>query len=101
MAKFNVAVKHGMERQQVVEKLVGFSDQMRATVADQVSNIEESWDEDGNLTFSFTAMGFKVAGNVVTCEEHITVSGKLPFAALPFRGAIEKTIEERLRGAIS
>ncbi len=100
MAKFKVAMDHGMERTLVVERLVGFAEEMRDNVPVEVKNIEESWDSEGNLVFSFTTMGFKVSGEVVTCTTQVTVSGQLPFAALPFRGAIERAIAERLRVAI-
>lgn len=88
-----------MQRQQAVDRLVGFADQLRSTIPTEVNNVEEQWDNDGNLYFSFTAMGMKIDGSMVTCESQVTVSGKIPFAALPFRGAIESAIRERLQSA--
>ena len=46
-------------------------------------------------------MGFKISGTLVTCEQKVTVAGDLPFAALPFRGAIESQIENKVKEAIA
>ena len=69
-------------------------------VEQRVTDVEESWDEDGNLNFSFKALGFEVSGQMVTCDSQVTVAGNLPFAALPFRGAIESEVKQRLQEAI-
>jgi len=65
-----------------------------------VSEVEESWDENGNVAFSFSAMGMSIKGDVSTDEEQITVKGTLPFAALPFKGLVEQTISEKSQEAV-
>lgn len=101
MAKFNIDVPHGQDRDAVVAKLRSFFKQALDDAPDAVSEVEETWDEQGNLAFAFSAMGFRVAGNMVTDEEKIIVGGDLPFAAMPFRGALESQIKERLQQAIA
>ena len=101
MAKFNVAVDHDKSREQVVEKLRGFADLMKEKMPAQVSEVSEEWDGDGNLLFSFKASGFSVSGKMVTSENQVTVSGDLPFAALPFRGMLETTVADKIREAIA
>ena len=101
MAKFNVVVDHQIERKQAVDSLRTFSDRIREESPVEVREVEENWDESGNLVFSFKAMGFTISGSMVTCEQKVTVAGKLPFAALPFRGAIESQIAEKVKEAIA
>ena len=101
MAKFNVVVDHQIQRQQAVESLRTFSDHIRKESPVEVSEVEENWYDSGNLNFSFKAMGFTISGSMVTCDQKVTVAGKMPFAALPFRGAIESQIEEKVKEAIS
>lgn len=101
MARFNVEVQHQLERDVVVTKLKKFSDEMRDRVMVQVSEVSEEWDEQGNLNFSFKAMGFRVSGQMITCDKQVTVFGELPFAALPFRGAIESQVEQKIREVIA
>jgi hypothetical protein len=101
MAKFNVTVDHEVQRDEAVTRLRGFSDRMREEVPVEVTDVEEKWDDAGNLSFSFKALGFTISGSMVTTENKITVDGKLPFAALPFRGAIESQIADKVREAIA
>ena len=100
MAKFNVSVDHQKERTEVVERLKGFSQLIREKMPTEVSDVQEEWDDSGNLAFSFKAMGFKIAGKMVASDENVTVQGDLPFAALPFRGALESKVAEKIREAI-
>ena len=101
MAKFNVAVEHGKTRDEVVEKLRGFADLIKEKMPAQVSEVSEDWDDDGNLLFAFKASGFNISGKMVTNDNQVTVSGDLPFAALPFRGMLETTVAEKIREAIA
>ena len=101
MAKFNVVVDHETERTQAVDRLRTFSDRIRDEAPVEVSEVEENWDDSGNLSFSFKAMGFKISGSMVTCEQKVTVAGNLPFAALPFRGVIETQIAEKVKEAVA
>ncbi|MCP4477592.1 MAG: hypothetical protein GY880_31535 [Planctomycetaceae bacterium] len=100
MAKFNVAVPHGVPRQTAATKLRSFADQIRDSAAIEVTDVQETWDDDGNLEFSFKAMGMSISGTMTVCEDNVTVAGTIPFAALPFRGAIESQIAEKIREAI-
>ena len=101
MAKFNIAIDHELTRQDAVIKLQNFSEYLKKDFPVEVSEMDEQWDEQGNLNFSFKALGFKVSGRMVTCDSQVTVVGTLPFAALPFRGAIESQVAERLKEAFS
>lgn len=100
MAKFNVVVPHSIARDQAVERLRGFSEKIKSDLPGEVGEVEEAWDAAGNLSFAFKAMGMKISGTMVTCTQQVTVAGQLPFAALPFRGAIEKQIAEKVKEAI-
>lgn len=100
MAKFNVAVAHGVPRQTAATKLRSFADQIRDSAAIEVTDVQEAWDVDGNLEFAFKAMGLSISGTMTVCDDNVTVAGTIPFAALPFRGAIESQIAENIREAI-
>jgi hypothetical protein len=100
MASFNVVVVHDSDRAVVISRLQDFSQRLLEDMPVQVSDVEESWDEDGNLVFAFEALGFSVSGTMMTCDVQVKVSGQLPFAALPFRGAIENQVAEKIREAI-
>jgi hypothetical protein len=94
-------VTHDSERSEAAERLKSFSEKVRETSSISVSEIVEEWDSEGNLNFSFRAMGMKVSGRLENLAYAIRVSGTIPFAALPFRGAIEQEIASKIREALT
>jgi Putative polyhydroxyalkanoic acid system protein (PHA_gran_rgn) len=101
MARFSVEVPHEVDRTLAAGRLRGFSDRMRSRLPGDVKDIEERWDADGNLDFSFRAFGFSVSGRLENRLGIIAVAGTIPLVALPFRGRIENEIRERIREAIA
>ena len=101
MPSFNVSVPHRLQRDILVARLQGFSEEVRASSPVELTNVQENWDDTGNLKFSFSAMGLDISGSLLTSDSEVTVSGKLPFAAMPFRGAIESQIKAKIEDAIS
>ena len=101
MPSFNVTVPHDDEHAVVAERLKAFAEKVRGISTVSVTEIVEEWDDAGNLNFSFKAMGFKVSGRLETKMTAVHVQGTIPFAALPFRGAIEKEVAAKIREAIS
>lgn len=100
MPKFNVSVPHGSSREDVVGKLQGFAETVRAGSAVELTDVVEEWDDEGNLSFSFKAMGMQIAGRMETSNSEVAVSGDLPFAASMFRGTIETKIRETIQDAL-
>ncbi|QEG20640.1 polyhydroxyalkanoic acid system family protein [Mariniblastus fucicola] len=100
MPKFKVNVPHENDRTEVIQKLRTFMDSARQDSPVELTDVEEDWDDNGNLAFAFSAMGFRIAGQLVTETTLVLVSGELPFAALPFRGALETQLASKIREAI-
>ena len=100
MPKFNVSVPHEIDRTEAISKLRTFMDAAREDSPVELSEVTETWDESGNLEFAFSAMGFRIDGQMVTEAVQISIRGNLPFAALPFRGALENQLATKIREAI-
>ena len=101
MPEVNVRVAHDLQREEAIERLQRYSQEMRGSFSTHVSEIEEVWTDDGQATFSFRAMGMTVSGTTIADHAQVHVSVKLPFAALPFRGMLEKEISERVQQALA
>ena len=100
MPNFNVNVPHDVERSIAVDKLKSFMVAAKEDSPVELKDVEENWDNDGNLQFAFSAMGFRVEGQLSTEGKEVVVNGKLPFAALPFRGALETQLKTKILEAI-
>lgn len=101
MPKFSVNVPHQIERGEAVERLKTFMKATREDSSVELSGVVETWSEDGDLDFAFSAMGFRVKGRMLTGNDNVSISGTLPFAALPFRGKLENQLAEKVREAVS
>jgi len=101
MPGFKVSVDHQLGKEVAVQRLKSFADVVRTEMAGQVSNVQESWDEQGFFHFAFSAMGMSIEGKMETTEIAVRVEGKIPFAAVPFKGMIEKTIAEKINHALA
>lgn len=95
MPSLSVKVLHQLPVPEAVNRLQAFLEEVRRDHADRVSNVEGEWSAE-TLRFGFTAMSMQIRGHLVVSEEHVNVSGNLPFAASLFRGTIESTIREEL-----
>jgi hypothetical protein len=92
---FSASVCHSLGKEEATTRLKGFVEDMRTRFRDEVSAAHGTW--TGNvLDFSLTAMGMTVNGTLVVEDKKAKVDGQLPFAALPFRGRIEKSIVSEL-----
>ena len=101
MASFKVQVPHQLSREDAAARLKEHSERARADMPREISELVEEWYDQGNLEFSFSAMGFVVKGAMVSCNDAVTVAGKIPVAALPFRGLIESQLVKRIETALA
>ena len=100
MPAFSTEIAHNLGRAEATTRLRGFVDQARERFGQQVSAMDGSWN-DSVLDFSLTAMGMTITGTLAVEESLARVAGKLPLAALPFRGKIEQSIAEEIRKELS
>jgi len=92
--KLSLSVPHQLAPDEACTRLKTLIGDMKAQHADKISAVREEW--HGRVgTFSFTVSGFAVSGTLTVSESRVDIDGKLPFAALLFRGKIAAAIRER------
>src|SRR6056297_1022585 len=100
MPSFNTEVAHQLGQHEATDRLKQFLEKVRERYQDQVGNLSGEW-QDSVLKFSLTTYGINVDG-VLTVEDRVArLEGKLPFAAMPFRGKIEQSITAELERELS
>ena len=95
MPGFDIAVPHQLGQQEAASRLKGFFQKVREKYQSQVTDLEETWN-DNILDFSFKTYGFAIKGTGTVEAENVQFKGELPFAAVAFRGKIEQSIREEL-----
>lgn len=101
MPVFNAEVSHELSREDALDRLTRFVARVAEKYRDQVSRMEGNW-QDNVLNFSLTTYGFTITGVLTVEDRRALLDGQLPFAAIAFRGKIEKAIShelERVLGA--
>ncbi|MEK6249122.1 MAG: polyhydroxyalkanoic acid system family protein [Planctomycetales bacterium] len=61
MPSLNLSIPHQQAAEEATEKLQRFTEMMRSQYGSQIKDLQETWDQN-NLTFSFSAKGFKING---------------------------------------
>jgi hypothetical protein len=100
MSSIRADVPHRLGQQEAVRRLEAFFVQFSERYKDQISHWEGTWD-DNVLNFALTTYGLRVDGTIRVDEDTVHLEGKLPLAALAFKGKIEKTIESELLRQLS
>jgi hypothetical protein len=100
MPSFKTEVAHQLGKEKAVERLSSFLDSVAEKYKGQVSKMDGTW-SDNVLDFSLTTFGFTITGKLTVEDEVAQLDGKLPFAAVAFRGKIEQGIRTELERALA
>jgi len=100
MPSMSVTVPHSSTPEEVTARLKGLLEHAKARNQDKVQDLVETWN-DNTLTFSFKTFGFNIGGTVVVEPQVVRIDGKLPFAAMMFKGKIEQTVRDELTRALA
>lgn len=95
MSKISVAVPHGLEPDEVVNRLKRESGVLRTSFGEHVHDYDEAW-EGRTLTFRFKTFGMSIEGHVQVEPAEVIATTKVPLAAMMFKGAIEEQMRGRL-----
>ncbi len=95
MPSLKLTYPHQLGQEEAAARLKKLLAKVKQHYQDQVSDLQESWN-DNTLTFGFTTYGFKVNGNVVVQPSEVVLDGQIPFAAMMFKGKIENALKDQL-----
>ncbi len=96
MPAIKLSVPHNLGADEAKQRIAQLITETKGKFGDQVSDIEESWNENHG-TFRFKAMGFSVSGDLHVEANVARVEINLPFAALPFKSKIENDLSVRAK----
>jgi len=90
----NINIKFFIDKTEALGRIKKLIPELKEEYKGQISDITEKWNGD-NADFGFKIMGFSINGIFNISDDNLNISAKLPFAALPFKGTIEKLIREK------
>lgn len=93
MPSFKMSVPHKLSQDEAQRRIQGMLGDLKQQYGEQISNLEESW-SGATGAFAMTAMGMKISGTLAVRPTEVALDGSIPFAAVPFKGQIEKLIRQ-------
>ena len=95
MPAFKTEVPHSLGKDAATEKLKGFVESASERFQGQVSEFEGDW-TDSTFAFRLKTYGFVISGDMTVSDSAVAMAGTIPFAAMPFKGKIEKSFAAEL-----
>jgi hypothetical protein len=96
MPHIHVSVSHELTQADALKRIKKAVSELQKKNPEKVRDLNERW--EGYMgSFSGTAMGHSVAASVAVNTGEVTVDGKLPLLATPFKGKIETAIQDMLK----
>lgn len=96
MPSISLTEPHTLSTAEAQQRISGLLTELRTQHADKIGDIHEKW-TGNSAQFSFRLMGIKIEGELKVEAQSVSLQGKIPFAALPFRGMAERAIREHAR----
>jgi hypothetical protein len=100
MPKIDIIVPHQLPQEEALQRLQGFTAELKNRFADKITLLEERWDETQGQ-FRFLVFGFSISARLIVRSNKVELAGDLPFAAALFKPRIEATIREHLIALLS
>lgn len=100
MKPLEVRVPHGLERDEVRRRLDEAVLKARDAYADQVRDLEATWEGEDRLHVLLTVMGIDIDSEIEILVQELVVRLELPAMAALFSGRIREGIQERLGGLL-
>jgi len=94
MASLELSVPYTIPQDEALSRIKNLLTETKKEHGDKIKNLHETW--EGNTgTFSFTAMGYDLAGTLAVEPGVVNLNAQVPFAVSLFKGAIIKAITEK------
>jgi hypothetical protein len=100
MSSINISIHHSLSKDEVVAKTKSMLTNLQTKFAGMIDSVNEEWNGYKG-TFTLSAKGFHISGNVVINDSTVDIEAAIPTALAFFKGAIEsnikKAVEESLK----
>jgi hypothetical protein len=100
MPRLAMQTPHNLGREEASRRLKDKFRVVRDKYGSQVNNLQEKWDNH-TFSFDFKAMGMGVSGTVHVEDDGVRLNVDLPLAAMIFKGAIQRQIQQELNGLLA
>jgi antitoxin component of RelBE/YafQ-DinJ toxin-antitoxin module len=91
----NISVNHALPAIEAKNRISKLAEELKKEYGSQIKNYSEKW--NGNAAeIAFKAMGLNIKGDLNILLNKVTMTGKLPLMARPYKSQIENLIKTKL-----
>jgi len=100
MPSLDFSIPHKLTQDEALKRIKGLLNNAKRDYADLISNLQENW-EGNKGTFSFSAKGYDVSGELIVEPNTVEIHSKVPFALSLFKGMISGMITQKANELLS
>lgn len=100
MSKLSLNIPHSQSQEEALSRVKQLLSRLQEEQKGTVTNVQEIWNGP-NGSFSFSAKGFNIAGNIEVKENEVHLESDLPFAVALFKGQIATMITEKAKALLA
>ena len=100
MSKLALNIPHAQTQEEALSRIKQMLSRLQEEQKGTVTNVQENWDGP-NVSFSFSAKGFNIAGTIQVTENEVHLESDLPFAVSVFKGQIASMITEKVTALLT
>jgi hypothetical protein len=94
MPSLDLTIPHKLTQEEALKRIKRLLTEAKRDHSDKIDKLEEHW-EGNKGTFSFSAKGYDVSGELIVHPNSIELNSKVPFAVSLFKGTISSMITKK------
>jgi hypothetical protein len=91
MPSLDFSIPHKLTQDEALNKIKQLLTDAKRDHGDMIENLQENW-EGNKGSFSFSAKGYDISGELIVQPNSIDIHSKVPFALTLFKGMITDMI---------
>ncbi len=95
MPRVTQEVPHTLGQEEAMRRVKEKIAEMEQTHRNEYSGLNQQWDGP-RLSFEFRVVGMKISGTADVEESQVQLTATVPFAAMMFKGKIERGVSDEL-----
>ena len=100
MPSLDLSIPHELSQEEALKRIKRLLTEAKRDHSDKIDRLEEKW-EGNKGTFSFSAKGYDVSGDLLVQPNSVEIRSQVPFAISLFKGMITSMINQKAKELLS
>ena len=100
MPSLDLSIPHQLSQEEALSRIKRLWSDTKRDHSGMISDLKENW-EGNKGTFSFSAKGYDISGNLEVQPSSIEIRSQVPFAVSLFKGMIANMVQQKAKELLS